>query len=121
MTLSPIHKIRALIIFAIAAVSLAIILFVPPDMDIFAVYYPLACLNHPHPPLRCENARIAILNILPWFRSYYLGFIPSLAYFPFYTLLPGWRSIYAMEISWIIITIGCFIKLTRCNPWIASF
>lgn len=124
-TLSPLFKF--ITVCAVAALITLLGWYVPPNMDIFLPYHPLACHYYPNAVYNIFDAPcsgvfdIKILGFIPWPRAHdFQGFGGlSLLYFPLFLLFPYWQSAIVMGGLWLIATVWLFIRITGVNPWIA--
>lgn len=113
-------KILSLLSTLIILVSIAAL--IPPDMDIFIQFQPLACWYHPDNLGGCHHWDLTVAGFLHWPRSadfQGLG-VYSFLYYPIFLLFPYWQSGVGFNLIWVVGIVWLFIRLTGCNPWIAT-
>ena len=119
---------RASLLLLFIAGIVATVFFVPPNMDEFAHYHIISCLNFPESEFHilrdaCGGKNTMNLKVfgkmLP-LRSYqYIGFSPSIFYYPIYSLFPDYHSARIMGAITLLFIIFSAAFLTRTNVFLS--
>ncbi len=123
----PDSYMKWLVAFAIILFAALIFFYVPPNMDIFQPFHPIACAEHPDSVLHsymepCDGSfDLKLFGALKWTRaSDYQGLAYSILYYPIYKLLPIWQSGVLMSVIWMTLGVYAFIKISKVSTLVAS-